>query len=172
MTYASGYGVRVDAIVLEKLGELHDAPRYQDKGAFLETTHDGQGFYLERGCFWNDTEGRAATGVTKTDVRDVRAALGRMGIRLTVDQVDEMLCRAYAVTDGGSRAVLHETERAIDDKREQWRERRRKRIADLRERGLCIICGKVRVEDKSTCLACGRKANEHAKKRKRATSAR
>ncbi len=96
MTYASGYGVRVDAIVLEKLGELHDAPRYQDKGAFLETTHDGQGFYLERGGFWNDTEGRAATGVTKTDVRDVRAALGRMGIRLTVDQVVRSCTRPNA----------------------------------------------------------------------------
>jgi len=172
MTYASGYGYRADAIVLEKLHELHDSPRYQDKGTFIETTHDGDGFYVERGGFWNDTEGRASTGVTKTDVKDVRAALARMGIRLSVDDVDAMLCRALAVTDGASRRVLFATERELEDKREQWRQRRRDRIARLREAGLCIVCGKVRVEGKSTCLACGRKANEHAKKRKRATSAR
>ena len=52
--------------------------------------------------------------------------------------------------------------------KDYWAQKRRERIAKLRETGLCIMCGKNPVEtERSTCNDCGVKANERANKRKK-----
>jgi ribosomal protein L37E len=169
--FSTGYGVRVDRIVRVKLDELRENPRYQDKGTgFVHTSATGEGtegFYLQRGGIWNDTDGRSSTGVTKTDVKDVRSALNRIGVKLSFDDVDNLLCRAYALTDGGSRATLYATEVFELEVKDYWKEQRRVRVEKLRAAGKCIMCGKESTDDgKSTCSSCGKKANARAKKRK------
>jgi len=162
--YASGLGVRADRVILAKLDEIRRAGgRYQNRGAFLETSADGSGFYLERGGVWNDTSGRIVAGSTKADVADVRAGLRAIGVTIGTDAVENILTHALRVTS--VRDTLSKTENMHLDVKEYWKAQRRARIAKLREAGLCTMCGKESVApDRSTCSPCGTKANARKKR--------
>jgi hypothetical protein len=166
--FASGLGFRADRIVIEKLREIRRAGgRYNNSGTFLETSYDGQGFYLERGGIWNDRDGRVLLGVTKSDVTEVRSALRKVGVTRSVLEVEAVLASALRSADNC--ATLSKTEAFALDVKEYWRAQRRERIARLREAGLCIVCGREKVGGaRSTCPSCGEKANARTKRRKAA----
>jgi hypothetical protein len=109
------------------------------------------------------TPDRAGFGFTKADVTAARKLLAQAGVKKTWDEVDALLCEAQFLADGGG-TRYNETMSPISkkwrDRKEYMREKRKRRIAKLREMGVCIICGREYVEPtRATCHPCGVKAN-------------
>lgn len=144
-------------VLVSWVEDIRDNPRYEDK-SFTVELGEGEYRHVARGGFWNDRDGRASYGVTKSDVDGCRIELKRAGIVLTFDAVDALLAEAVCV---GTDAATPEPVSAADRKKAQ---RDRWRAA-----GLCIICGQNPVPSgRSTCKPCGDRAN---KKREKAAGA-
>lgn len=170
--FSTGHGLKVDSIIASKLQELHASPRYGNDGSFIETDQTGRGFYLERGGIWNDTSGRASTGVTKTDLASVRSDLKKAGVVMSLDAVDGVMCRAVALTDNGSNEALAEMNKFAQMSKDYWKDARRVRVEKLRAAGMCTMCGNAMVTvGRSTCHGCGVKANARKKLRQAAAVA-
>ena len=104
----------------------------------------------------------------KTYVTALQKALARDGLTLRFCDVDALLTEARYLDGEGlpwyTVTVPHA--KIYADAAEYAREKRRRRIARLRDAGLCIVCGTAKVRDRSTCADCGRAANERTKRRK------
>lgn len=95
----------VEGFLREKLADIKERPRYRDYGYY----DPASGKYVERGGIWNDQYGRAADGLTRKDVEDLRRKLRQVGLRLGFDQADALLNRYVRTGEFGEIAVTVET---------------------------------------------------------------
>ncbi len=174
---------RVAFIVCEVVAERRAIGNaYRDEGFFLDEADalgDGEGArYAERGGFWNATDpGRAAEGLTLSDATALRKALLAIGVRVSHDDADALLC---ACERGAVRTAWEAQGRTGRDpdapaQREARLERKRDRANVRREvaraNGRCIVCCRTATEGgKATCGGCQRSANVRlvARRKKRA----
>ena len=148
---------RARRCVEDMLSGIAERPRYRG-GMVL--TDDG------RAISWGaaDCERYAQCNGTLQDVRSLRTQLKRCGVVLSFDDVDALLSEALWLTDREEPwYVSQSNERRYASAAEYVREKRRRRIARLRDAGLCTQCGK----NPAPCHECGMKANERKKRAKK-----
>ncbi len=145
------------------LDDIREHPRY--RGGY---TLDADGYSHAWGAV--DCARYGTCSGTQDDVRKLRTALRRCGLDLSFDACDALLSEAlWNDAEGKPWYSVPMTEgRIYSSAAEYAREKRRRRIERLRAAALCIVCGRVEVIGRSTCIACGRAANARAKRRKQA----
>ena len=144
------------------LADIHAAPRYEDM-SYVEELAPGVYRHIQKGGIWNDSQGRAAEGITLADVDGCRADLRATGIRATKAQVDVLLMRLV-------RGDIDRTPTRPPDLTTGARSAKARSLA--RAEGFCIICRDREQPDhlpapgRSTCRPCGIRANEARVRRK------
>ena len=140
---------------------------YRDQGFFLDDEGQEDRRRTQRGGFWNATDPtRAAEGLSLSDATALRKALLAIGVRVSHDDADALLC---ACERGCLRTTWEAKGRTGRDpdspaQREAILERKRDRANVRRDvaraNGRCIVCCRTATENgNATCGSCQKSAN-------------